>query len=208
MPKRKTWSALSEAYHIATEEQLVDENWLENFSYATFQAGIYTSVKGMPTGISVEHPVTGASGAWPQIFILFEDKRLSFDIGRKSIHGKQKNIYKDHARILFTEFLRLSKYIAGDVNPETTAWDRDEIFKEIDKLIDLKSKVSTFIKTPKDQEASVAGIFFECIGNKTITEIKPMVSGYKNKYDLYAMWGNKRVVIEFKSQLFKETEGL
>lgn len=168
VPKRKTWNDLSKAFSIATDVELDDDLWMENFSYSTFQTGIFTSVKGMPTGISIEHPITGASGAWPQIFIIFEDRKLKFDIGRKSIHGKQKSIYKDYARILFSEFQRLSKYISGDVTPEVSPWDRDEIFKEIDKLIDIKSKETSFLKTPKDQEGTVAGLFFECIGNKKI----------------------------------------
>ena len=44
------------------------------------------SVKGMPTGITIEHPITGASGSWGNMFIIFEDRRLKFDIGRKTIH--------------------------------------------------------------------------------------------------------------------------
>jgi len=203
VPKRKTWNDLSIAFKIASNEQLENDIWMENYSYTTFQTGIFTSVKGMPTGISIEHPITGASGSWPQIFIIFEDRKLKFDIGRKSIHGKQKIIYKEYARQLFSEFQRFSKYISGDVTPEVSPWDRDEIFKEIEKLIDIKSSETSFIKTPKDQEGTVAGIFFECIGNKKIKDIKPLISGYKNKYDLYAFWGNKRVVIEFKSKLNK-----
>jgi molecular chaperone HtpG len=62
VPKRKTWNDLTKAFNIATDEQLEDDIWMENYSYSTFQTGIFTSVKGMPTGISIEHPITGASG--------------------------------------------------------------------------------------------------------------------------------------------------
>ena len=154
--------------------------------------------------IHLEPPTTGAAGNWAQIFLLFEDRKLKFDIGRKSIHGKTKNTYKEKARIIFNEFrTNVSKYVAGAVNAEITSWDRDEIFDEIEKLVDIKSDLTRFIKSPKDQEASVAGLFFEAIGSRQINDIKPLISSYKNRYDLYAMWGNKRVVIEFKSTLYK-----
>lgn len=200
VPKRKTFDNLTTHFEIATSEQLSNNEWLDKFNYATFNSGIYTSVKGMPTGVTVDHPVTGAAGAWPQIFILFEDRYLKFDIGRKSIHGMQARIYKNYAREIFSEFQRLSKYISGDVIIDND-WEKEEIFAEIDKLIDLNVSDIKLLKTPRDQEASVVGLFFECIGNNKITNINPLVSGYRNKYDLYAMWGNKKVVIEFKSHL-------
>ena len=203
VPKWATWDVISASANLAKPDQLKDDDFMEKFGYATFQAGNYTSVKGMPTGISMEHPMTGSGGTWAQVFMIFEDKKLKFDIGRKSIHGKQKNIYKEFSRELFNEYRSLLKYISGDVNPEASSWDKDEVFKEIENLIDIKSKSTIFAKTPRDQEGTVAALFFEAMGNKKITSIKPLIPGYKNKYDLYALWDNKRVVIEFKSQLYK-----
>jgi hypothetical protein len=200
VPKRKTFDNLTTHFDIATAEQLSNDEWLDKFNYTTFNSGIYTSVKGMPTGVTVDHPVTGAAGAWPQIYILFEDRYLKFDIGRKSIHGMQARIYKKYAREIFSEFQRLSKYISGDVIIDND-WEKEEIFAEIDKFLDLNISDIKLLKTPRDQEASVAGLFFECLGNKKIENINPLVSGYRNKYDLYAMWGKKKVVIEFKSHL-------
>ncbi len=202
VPKRKTWDDLTVAYSIATPEQISNSEWVDRFSYVTFHSGIFTSVKGMPTGISVDTPITGAQGAWPQVFILFEDRLLKFDIGRKSIHGMQAKIYKNYAKEVFREFQRLSKYISGDVVIDSQ-WDKDEIFAEIENLLPLDVPGTSFIKTPRDQEASVAGIFFECLGNDRITNIVPLVAGYKNKYDLYALWGSRKVVIEFKAKLSK-----
>ena len=202
VPKWGTWDVLNTSSNLATNEELDNDIFMEEFGYATFQAGIFTSVKGMPTGISIEHPMTGSGGTWAQIFILFEDIKLKFDIGRKSIHGKQKNIYKEYAREIFNEYRSLLKYISGDVNPEIATWDRDEVFNEIDKLIDLKSPNSSFQKKPNGQEATIAAMFFECIGNKKITQITPLIAGYKNKYDLYAKWKEKRIVIEFKAKLY------
>ena len=200
VPKRRTWNDLTRYYSIATEEQLANEEWIDKYYYSAFYSGIFSSVKGMPTGVTIDHPITGAQGAWPQLYILFEDRRLKFDIGRKAIHGMQARIYKNFAKEIFSEFQRLAKYISGEVIMDRD-WEKEEIFAEIDKLLDLDVKGILLKKTPREQEASVAGLFFECLGNKIIKDIYPLVSGYRNKYDLYAMWGNKKIVIEFKSKL-------
>lgn len=203
VPGRATWAILNNKFSLATEEDLKDENFLQNFSYAIIQSGIFTSVKGMPTGIKVEIPYTGTAGAWGSIFMLFEDTHLSFDIGRKSIHGKTQKVYQKYARDLFNELKNnVLKYISGDID-ENIQWDRDQIFEEIDGLIDLDNPFTKFIKSPKDQEAAVASIFYELIGSGKITKLEPLTAGYKNKYDLYAKWEGKRVVIEFKTKLNK-----
>ncbi|PKD43743.1 ATP-binding protein [Rhodohalobacter barkolensis] len=200
VPKRSVWNFLSIHNHLALEENFEDDEWMEKFYYSVFQNGIYTSVKGMPTGVSVDHPITGAQGSWAQIFIIFEDRQLTFDIGRKSIHGAQARIYRKYSKSIFSEFRKLAKYISGDIIVETD-WDKEETFADIEDMLDLNSENTRFQKTPRHQEASVAAIFYELIGREIITEITPLVSGYRNKYDLYAKWGKKKVVIEFKSKL-------
>lgn len=201
VPSRNTWNVLTIAANLFTEQQLGNTEYLEMFGHARFQEGITVSVKGMPTGITIDRPTTGYAGYWSNIFILFEDRRIKFDIGRKSIHGMQARIYKNYAKIIFNEFLKyITKYMTGEVNIDVE-WDKDETFAEIEKIIDLASDKVKFRKTPKDQEASVAAIFYECLGIGIITGLTPLVSGYKHKYDLYAKWNNKKVVLDFKSKL-------
>ncbi|WP_202965019.1 hypothetical protein [Flavobacterium sp. ASV13] len=201
VPKRKVWNDLSINNNLCEEEDLNKDEWLDEFHYAKFSQGIFTSVKGMPTGISLEHPNTGYAGYWSNIFILFEDRHLKFDIGRKSIHGMTSKIYKHYSREIFNNYLNyITKYVSGEITLNSE-WDKEEIFADIEKLINLNSTKSKFIKTPKDQEASVSAIFYECIGNGLIKDIEPYVSGYRNKYDLYAKWGNKKIVFEIKSKL-------
>lgn len=201
VPKRKVWNDLSVESNLCSSQDLESNEWLDEFYYTIFSEGIFTSVKGMPTGISIEHPTTGYAGYWSNIFILFEDKHLKFDIGRKSIHGMTAKIYKNFSREIFNDYLKyITKYVSGEVTINSE-WDKDEIFGEIDNLIDLKSPHTKFIKNPKDQEASVSAIFYELIGNNKITDIVPLVAGYRNKYDLYAKWGHKKLVFEIKSKL-------
>lgn len=204
MPTRATWDHLTIKQNLATEDLLSNDEWLSQNSFITYRSGIYTAVKGMPTGISIEHPATGYSGYWANIFMIFEDDMLSFDIGRKAINYKIANIYRAKAKDLFNDTVKVvSKYISGSVDPAETDWNKEALLEEIKALPDLgvDQSIVKFTKNPKDQEASVAAIFYELIGSGRISDVMPLISGYRNKYDLYAKWNNRTVIIEFKSHL-------
>lgn len=203
VPKSSWFDKISIDTKLCSQENLNDENWLNEYFYTKFTSGITTSVKGMPTGIAIIPPNTGFSGYWRNIFIIFEDRYLSFDIGRKSIHGSQANILRNYAKEIFNKYIKIAKYVAGDIQELDTGYDKQEMFEEINELPDIKFKFPKIIwkKTPKNQEASIAGLYYQCIGSGIVKDITPLVSGYRNKYDLYAKWGKKNVVIEFKSSL-------
>lgn len=204
LPSRDAWNIITKQRKLADEQLLEDENWMIEHSFVLFRPGIYTAVKGMPTGISVEHPTTGYSGYWSNVFVLFEDNALNFDIGRKSIQWKIARIYQNEARVLFNRVVSyVSKYICGTVDPVDTDFNKEKLLDEIKALPNLEEinpKIK-FVKNPKDQEASVAAIFYEMIGAGVIDDVTPLISGYRNKYDLYAKWNGKTVIIEFKSHL-------
>jgi molecular chaperone HtpG len=44
-------------------------------------------------------------------------------------------------------------------------------------------------------------MFFEQFGRGEFKDVKPLISGYKERYDLYAKWKTRRLVIEFKFDL-------
>lgn len=203
VPSRKLWNKLSMDFGLCSSEETEDDDWLDNFSFTRLNSGIYLSTKGMPTGISIKNPTTGYAGYWSNIFMIFNDNSLKFDIGRKTIDERQTRAHKQRAKEVFNEFIKyISKYASGDVSPDTSViWDRDEVFAEIDEIMNLDIPWLKFQKSPLDQEASIAAIFYECIGNQRIKNIVPLISGYKNRYDLYAKWGARKVVIEFKSSL-------
>lgn len=202
VPSRDVWDRLSKQEGLADAELLNDETWLNEKSFVLYRPGIYTAVKGMPTGITVEHPTAGYSGYWPNMFILFEDDRLRFDIGRKSIHGMTANIYKGYAKEIFNRFLQyIVKYVSGSVEPYAGEWNKEALLDEIKALPDLHCDAVNFGKIPQNREASVAAIFYELIGAGRIRDVEPLISGYRNKYDLYARWNSRTVIIEFKSRL-------
>lgn len=203
VPQRKNWNEISVRENLLDINSIDNEEAMQANFFNIHKSGIYTSVKGMPTGISIDTPSTGNAGYWSNIFIIFEDNCLKFDIGRKSINGNIKVIYQKYAKEIFKNFTNyISKYVAGDPELNTNPnWDRDDIRDEINSMPKLKSSIVNFRNNPSEQEASVAAIFYELIGANKISNLEPVISGYKNKYDLYAYWNNHFEVIEFKTHL-------
>ena len=74
-----------------------------NFGFATFQSGIEI-LKGMPTGIKIPEPTTGYAGYWKNIYMLFEDDSLVFDIGRKAVDGRSTRKIKEIAKSSSTSY--------------------------------------------------------------------------------------------------------
>ena len=212
VPKRKAWDVLSVRYKlvdesilrmnpIARSHEYSDSEWL-------FSGGMFTSTKGMPTGIRSDMRAKGSAGYLPNFFIVLEDPLLSFDIGRKSIPGRQLGMLRDIASDVFRDFISgVRKYIGGEPESGEDGWNRTSVFNEIRSMPDLPSQTSKFLKRPSSQEATVAAIFFELLGNGTITDFAPYIAGYKNKYDLYSKFRTSDVVVEFKyalSALFRD----
>ena len=76
------------------------------------------------------------------------------------------------------------------------------LIEEVDKIPKLNNNIVKFKKSPFEQEASVAAIFFELIGlRKCFIDFVPYYSAYKNKYDLYGYYKRKFTIIEFKYHL-------
>jgi anti-sigma regulatory factor (Ser/Thr protein kinase) len=201
MPRREFWKILSQNFGIKFPE---DEGSLttEELFGVGFSGGFVTSTKGMPTGISIELKPRGSAGYVPNFFILVDDPSLRFDIGRKAVQGRQQAMLREIAYDNFREYInKTRKYMGGSIDPEDTRWDRDEMFAEIEELPDLNTKQSRFVKRPNSQEATVAALFFEQIGRGKFVDLHPLISGYRGRYDLYAKWKARRVVLEYKFDL-------
>jgi molecular chaperone HtpG len=201
VPRREFWKGLSVKAGVTANGD-DPENPKEQHPGVGFEGGFQTATKGMPTGIGIELKPRGSAGYVPNFFILVDDPMLRFDIGRKSVHGRQQGLLRQIAYENFREYINnVRKYLGGDIDTETGNWDKDETFAEVEGLPNLDSKNSRFVKRPNAQEATVAGMFFEQIGKGGFSEVHPLISGYKQRYDLYARWKNRRIVIEFKYDL-------
>lgn len=200
VPKREWWKDLSKAAGLLVKDS-DGESDIEEGS-ATFHAEFVTSTKGMPTGIRLAMKQGGDAGYHANFFIIVEDPGLSFDIGRKSIPGRQQGMLRDLAHSQFREYVNVAmKYLAGSSRDSDPEYDRDEAFGTIAGFPDLNSSASRFLKRPNGQESMVAALFFEQIGKGEFPGLIPVYSAYKDRYDLYANWEKKRQIIEFKYDL-------
>lgn len=206
VPKRKAWDVVSCNSRLIGKEilDLNPADRIEKFGDAEylFGGGLYTSTKGMPTGIRSEMRAKGSAGYLPNFFVILDDPQLSFDIGRKSIPGRQLGMLRDVSSDVFRDFINsIRKYIGGEPDILEERWDRSAIFSEIRSFPSMNSTHTKFLKRPSGQEATIAAIFYELIGSGRIKHFQPYLSGYKNKYDLYSKYRNSDVVIEFKFEL-------
>mgnify|MGYP000428445886 FL=1 len=55
VPSRSVWDQLCIKEGLATDSLLSNEEWINEKIFVLHRPGIYTAVKGMPTGITVEH---------------------------------------------------------------------------------------------------------------------------------------------------------
>ena len=187
-----------------------------NEDYPLFQSGIFVATKGMPTSIVVPHPSGGSHETnYKRMFFLVQDDQLNFDMGRKTIHYTHVNRIQKAVKKVFSD---LEKYVPlqGDKagKDKGSEWtkaqkerQRNETWKEINKLDDLGPAKIAYCKTPDKQEAGVVAIFHELLGAGLLGDgiYKPMKSGYGTQYDLYAKYirngVSQNLVIEFKSGL-------
>lgn len=65
----------------------------------------------------------------------------------------------------------------------------------------MSSEISSFKKRPNSQEATVAALFFEQLGRGKFPGFDPLISGYRERYDLYGKIGVRSQVLEFKFDL-------
>lgn len=206
VPTRRAWDKVSVNSNLISNDilDLTPVARIEEYADAEylFSGGMYTSTLGMPTGIRTDMRPKGAAGYLPNFFVIIDDPQLSFDIGRKSIPGRQLGMLREIAAEVFGSLLNsIKKYIGGEPEVDTDGWDRTAVFNEIRNMPDLESTKTRFLKRPSSQEATIAAIFFELLGSGILSGFSPYISGYKHKYDLYSMYNSSDVVIEFKFAL-------
>lgn len=202
VPNRAVWNKLSRIQGLTLKDDVDSSDGDDMFSGYKLSGGLATSSKGMPTGIYLELKPRGSAGYFPNFFIILEDPSLSFDIGRKSIQGRQQGMLREIAYEQFRAYINdFVKYISGSIDDPDPTYDREEMFQEINSIANLDSASSRFIKRPNSQEATVAAMFFEYIGKGGFNGFDPLISGYRDRYDLYGKIGARSQVVEFKFDL-------
>jgi len=155
----------------------------------------------MPTGVRIDLRATGESGYTNNFFVIIEDRSLKFDIGRKGIPPRTSGLLRKVAQDEFKKFLKYKRFIRGESEKTNQQFARENLFKEINALPDLKTKQTAFTKRPNSQEATVAAIFYEQMGKGCFGGFTPFTSGYRDKYDLTGKYNGNNLIIEFKHDL-------
>lgn len=198
-PSRMAWASMAVNSGLVDESEESDFNSEDHF-YAQSN-GVFLSTKYMPTGVRIDLRATGESGYTNNFFIILEDKSLKFDIGRKGVPPRTSGLLRKIAQEEFKKYLQYKRFIRGESETTNSQFAREDLFKEILALPDLKSKETAFIKRPNSQEATVAAIFYEQMGKGKFSGFTPYTSGYRDKYDLTGTYEGNNLVIEFKHDL-------
>ena len=184
-PTRLLWGDICEKNNLYIQEPNGDKNCL-------LSGGIYIATKGMPTGIIIEPPSTGYAGYWGNFFILLEDDRITFDLGRKTVPSRTKWLFKEIAKDLFNEFLPFIKYVSSDpavrtINPTVQAVEKSNTYNEMkNNTANIGLDCINYLKHPNGQEAAVVALFHELVGAGILKGYKSLSTGYKQTYDLWA----------------------
>jgi hypothetical protein len=188
-------------------------------------SGIFVATRGMPTGISVEHPTTYSAGYWQRIFMLLQDDEMNFDVGRKSLQGRAKPMIQGIAKEIWDEVLPYLQELTP-ADPESVARHKQgqltKLFDEASKWPDLnlgqvQGRVQ-YLKEPQ-REQMVVALFYELVGagilkgyhtlrNNTIDQYDAFVAYSIDKNDIGRMEAKSiktkdgrvddRIIIEFK----------
>lgn len=193
-PSRKFWKDISERNKLTRYNPETKED------EPLYSSGIYVSSRSMPTGITLTHPSTGQAAYWPNLFILLEDSRIVFDLGRKSIPGRTQALLKEIAKERFNEFIKFRQYVTTDPATQqsittVSQYEKSAMFEELNKLPNLNIEAVGYLKEPDSQEASVVAIFHELIGGKLLKGYRSLKHGYKETYDLWGYYDVQRTVV-------------
>jgi hypothetical protein len=201
VPSRENWDAENLRTQLAVEDQ--------GSTQLQFRPGITVAVKGMPTGINITEPQrSGNAGYWQNLFVVVGYPKLKFDIGRKSLYGRQVEAVHKIIRAIFSDLVEVHLNWGREVTSNRIGgWvDAREFVQSAasipDTIVESSGKV-LMCKDPSQQEAAVAAIFYQLIGQGKLPEIEPITTGYTGQYDLLAhvKGALHPQIIEFKSKL-------
>lgn len=183
VPSRDVFENVSRRNNLGEEKEGIFES--------DIKAGIFVSTKGMPTGIELTPPVTGAMGYWGTLFILIEYDNFAFDVGRKTIPGRLQPKLKDLAKEQFNKFYRWKHFISSEKMPQPKVlaiYKKEAQINEFKKLPNIGLSKINFLKQPGYQEAGVVAIFHELIGSGLLLGYYGLSEGYKQNYDFWGIY--------------------
>ena len=147
------------------------------------------AVKGMPTAVGIEPPVTGFQGYWPNFHIMILDNRLKFDEGRKTPVGRRTRMYQDCAEsVLFNEITTelMGKAIKDAVLPlnmSQMAADKQSFIDGRLRARKLLAEKKVRVRNVPRYEQDVVALFHELIASGTLPYYSCLDCSSKSAYD-------------------------
>jgi hypothetical protein len=133
------------------------------------EPGIYLSVKGMPTGISLPFPTgTTEAGYWNNFYFLIEADWLTFDAGRKVVPGRTQEVIKRACKTIWTDLLTWKARFIGHESEDTVdqfaeTQKQQARLDRVRSYHDLALGKVPFAKEPQTEQATIA-LFHEIVG--------------------------------------------
>jgi hypothetical protein len=157
------------------------------------EPGIYLSVRGMPTGITLPFPTgTTEAGYWNNFYFLVEAEWLSFDAGRKVVPGRTQEIIKRACREIWDELRTWKTHFVGSEGEDTV-----DQFAEDQKVQNRLQRVAAypdlnlgkvpFSKEPQNEQATIA-LFHEILGRGLLKGYQTLDINTASTYDAVARY--------------------
>jgi len=161
------------------------------------EPGIYLSVRGMPTGITLPFPTgTTEAGYWNNFYFLVEADWLTFDAGRKVIPGRTQEIIKRACKSIWDELRAWKGRFVGAEGEDVDQFaEEQKVQKRVEaasSLPDLKLGKVPFAKVPQNEQATVA-LFHEILGRGLLKGYQTFDINTASTYDAvvrYSLSGN------------------
>lgn len=175
----------AEVYKDIQKDLIQKEGWIPDS-----WTGIYIATRGMPSGITVEHPVTYDAGYWRRVFMLLQDDQMKFDVGRKSLVGQAKPMMQSIAEQVWKEISPyLQRITPGDSEAVTRRKQGKliQLFQEAQGWPNLNFDKVQYLKQPQ-REQMVVALFYELIGAGVLKGYKTLRNNTFDQYDAFVQY--------------------
>jgi molecular chaperone HtpG len=149
--------------------------------------GIYITTRGMPTGISIQHPSTYNSGYWRRVFMVLQDNEMNFDVGRKYLQGRAAPMMKRTAKEVWDD---INSYLKNLTPADSKATKRRkqgkmiQLMQEAQDWNDLGLAAINYEKVPQ-REQMVVALFYELSGANIIRGYRTLRNNDIDQYDAF-----------------------
>lgn len=184
-PSKDFWRDASESAQLQRTDE--DGNTIN-----LLRGGVYVAHKGMPTGLELP-PLenVGLGTYYGNMFIVIEDDKLKFDIGRKwprgGVQGILKKLVHQHIFLPFRQPFFALMSTPPTLKPKAVRdAERDALFHQLETAaakIDVDG--INVRRHPDSQEAHVVALFHELVAAGYLPQYYTYLIGYKQQYDFY-----------------------